>query len=152
MTPELARGQEIVERTARATWALIATSLFLIALLVGAYANLSVRQKDMQDSIREDALWAVYQTAREAKALLDTLKDAAADGTLAPDERAKLLLRYDIVYSRMSIVDTAKYGAYFSEDPSVQAERTRVHAGIVGMQSAFDRLRNGTRKSRSFEL
>jgi signal transduction histidine kinase/CheY-like chemotaxis protein/HPt (histidine-containing phosphotransfer) domain-containing protein len=144
MTPELAQGQEIVRQSARATWALIATSLFLLTLLVGAYLHLSIRQQDTQDGIREDALWAVYQTGREARTLLETLKDVDRAGTLSQERRDSLMLRYDILYSRTSIVDSARYGAYFTEDPEIRATQKEVHFGIMELEPTFDRLRQET--------
>jgi signal transduction histidine kinase/CheY-like chemotaxis protein len=141
MTPELAQGREIVRQSARATWALIATSLLLLALLVGAYLHLSSRQKDTQDGIREDALWAVYQTGREARTLLESLKDVDRTGTLDPEALDGLMLRYDILYSRMAIVDTARYGAYFAEDPEIRVAREQVHAGIRALEGVFATLR-----------
>ncbi|KQT85760.1 ATP-binding protein [Aurantimonas sp. Leaf443] len=138
MTPGLAVGREAVRRSTRATWLSLATSVLLLALLLAAYVNLADRSRSLQDGIREDALWAVYQIGRESGTLAEEMRDALADGRLDGAEREALTLRYDIVYSRMSVVDNANYGAYFAEDDDIRALRTAVRTGIVAMEPVFD--------------
>ncbi|KQT54404.1 hypothetical protein ASG43_02020 [Aureimonas sp. Leaf454] len=142
MTPELAKGEDIVRKSARATWALIACSLLLLALLAAAYANLWIRQTDLRDGIREDALWAVYQVSREARTLKETIAAAERQDRMTQADRDGLLLRFDILYSRMSILETTEYGSYFSVDTSIDVVRTRLRDLIKGLEPEFDRLRD----------
>lgn len=69
MSENLNRSREAVRRTGGATKYLLALSMLLMFALAAAFAHLSNRQNALQDSIREDALWAVYQFDREARSL-----------------------------------------------------------------------------------
>jgi len=142
MTLVLADGREAVRRSTRATWLSLGTSVILVALLVAAYVNLAARSGDLQDGIREDALWAVYQIGRETGALAATMRDAVADGILDAAETDALTLRYDILYSRMSVRDGARYGSYFADDGDIRGERSRVRSLIASMETTFDGLKD----------
>ncbi|KQT55182.1 MULTISPECIES: ATP-binding protein [unclassified Aureimonas] len=151
MTPELAKGQDMVRRTTRSTWTLLATSLVLLGLLAAAYANLWTRQTDMQDGIREDALWAVYQLGREARTLMGSLEAIGSGGELSRTARDQILLRYDILYSRASIIETAQYGASFADDLGISAARTGLRDLIGRMESDLERLRDPVVAVRALE-
>ncbi|WP_294641186.1 ATP-binding protein, partial [uncultured Aureimonas sp.] len=140
MTPELDRGREMVRESSRATRALLATSLLLLGLLGAAYANLWMRQSDLEDGIREDALWAVYQMGREARTLLEAIETSDRDAGDDRSAREGLVLRYDILYSRLSILETAKYGASFTGDPEIEAGRARLRELIGGMEPTIAAL------------
>ncbi|KQT58546.1 MULTISPECIES: ATP-binding protein [unclassified Aureimonas] len=143
MTPTLVGGKDEVVRTTRATWASLASSVILLALLLAAYANLAARSGDLQDGIREDALWAVYQVGRESASLSATLRDALDDGSAEAAEAEALGLRYDILFSRMGVLEGAKYGSYFADDGEIRGRRAEARRLIAAMQPTFDALRDG---------
>jgi hypothetical protein len=64
---DFAASREAVRKAGRTTRFLIALSVGLTLALAGAFLYLSARQNSLQDSIREDALWAVYQLDRETR-------------------------------------------------------------------------------------
>ena len=59
MSENLVRSREAVRQTGGATRYLLALSVVLMFALAGVFTHLSNRQNALQDSIREDALWAV---------------------------------------------------------------------------------------------
>ncbi|ALN75663.1 MULTISPECIES: ATP-binding protein [unclassified Aureimonas] len=145
MTPALAGGRASVRRSTRATWLSLASSVLLLALLVAAYVNLANRSSGLQDGIREDALWAVYQIGHESSALSSTLRDTLADGMIDDAEAKVLGLRYDILYSRMTVLDGSRYGAYFSDENDIRSKRVHARQLIASLQPTFDALDAGAR-------
>ena len=116
MSPELRSSREAVRKAGRATRYLIVVSVLLMAALAGVFVYLAVGQNALRDSIREDALWSVYQLDREVRMLSQSVDRAS----LFPSDASimkKLGLRYDILYSRLSILDSTKYGPYFVKVP-----------------------------------
>ena len=71
MKPDLTQSRDAVSRAGRATKLLLAISLALLVALGAIFTHLMLRQSRLQESVREDALWAVYQLDREARELSD---------------------------------------------------------------------------------
>jgi len=83
------------------------------------------RQAEVDSSVREDAVWAVYQLDRETVKLDAALSDYAAGRTSR--NAAEVALRYDILYSRIALLRGGQLAAIISIVPE-DAERA---AGIV---------------------
>lgn len=71
--------------------------LFLASLTLGGIALHKHQSSDKR--LLEDALWASYQLDRETQAVRVALLRAT------PDNLAELLLAYDILYSRLKVID-----------------------------------------------
>jgi signal transduction histidine kinase/DNA-binding NarL/FixJ family response regulator/HPt (histidine-containing phosphotransfer) domain-containing protein len=141
LIPDFSASREAVSRAGGATRYLIALSLGLMVALVGAFFHLSSRQKSMEDSIREDALWAVYQLDREARTLSEKLANARETSDSATLNG--LTIRYDILYSRLSILDNGKYAPYFEQNDRVNAHRARIDSIVFGIEPFFNDLARG---------
>ena len=143
MKNALQRSREAVRRAGLATNYLLAIAVILLAALAGTYAHLWSRQQALQDSVREDALWAVYQLDREAR----TLGEAVTEAVNMPDTEvdvARLGMRYDILYSRLSILDNSKYQRSFEANARFNDSRGEIREHVLDMQPEFDRLAAGS--------
>ncbi|MBX3577041.1 MAG: response regulator [Rhizobiaceae bacterium] len=140
MTPALRESRQAVRRAGRATTFLVVVSAVLMALLIAMFAYLSERQQTLQDSIREDALWAVYQLDREARTLAQGVDQALASWPLDATEAGELGLRYDILYSRLTILDNAKYETSLAGSDGFLAGRSAIRDRILSLEPAFNRL------------
>lgn len=143
MSENLVRSRDAVRQTGGATKYLLALSVLLMFALAGVFAHLSNRQNTLQDSIREDALWAVYQFDRESRTLSQSLTRYLALSRPALEENKALTLRYDILYSRLSILDNGKYESYFEQSEPVDALRPRARDLVLGMEPVFNELMAG---------
>lgn len=143
MTPLLRESRRTVRRAGRVTSFLVILSATLMAVLLVAFAYLSERQRTLQDSIREDALWAVYQLDRETRTLSHALLQARTAPDLTSDEIDDLTLRYDILYSRVSILDNAKYETSLASSRQFLEGRTAIRDAILSLQEHFEALAGG---------
>ncbi len=142
MSPELARSRRAVSKAGRATNYLIVVSVLLMTALAAVFVYLAARQNAMRDSIREDALWSVYQLDREVR-MLSQAVDRASLSTGDARAAKALGLRYDILYSRLSILDNTKYGAFFSKSPAFISSRRKIRGLVLGMEPVFDAVAKG---------
>jgi len=140
VTPALRESRKAVGRAGRATTFLVVLSATLMVVLVGTFAYLNERQKTLQDSIREDALWAVYQLDREARTLDHAVAHAQSFRSLDDAEAEELGLRYDILYSRLSVLDNAKYETSLAASTGFMGARADVRDRILALEPYFNRL------------
>jgi signal transduction histidine kinase/HPt (histidine-containing phosphotransfer) domain-containing protein/ActR/RegA family two-component response regulator len=138
--PELSASRAAVRKAGLATKYLLGIAVVLMMALAVAYTYLSTRQQALQDSIREDALWAVYQLDRETRALSGSIVRAVAEPAIAPEAVRDLALRYDILYSRLSILDNAKYQNFFENSTTFHASRGDIRSLVLGMEPVFNAL------------
>lgn len=89
--------------------------LFLLASLA-LFAFLLERQQSLLDAVKEDALWAAYQVDRETQRFRGELR------LLSPDNHAvqikPVLLRFDILYSRIDLLEKGDLRSAFAADAS----------------------------------
>jgi two-component system, sensor histidine kinase len=138
--PALQESRQAVRRAGKATTFLVVLSAMLMGVLVLTFTYLNMRQNELQDGIREDALWAVYQLDREARALAHRADHALLTWPLETEELDELALRYDILYSRLSVLENAKYEVSLSNSASFLSGRNAVRERIKGVQAHFDGL------------
>ena len=120
MNSSLERSKWLVKHSGTASRYLLAITIGLMVTLAGLFFHISTLQDEMQASIREDALWAVYQVDRETMRLRESFNAGlAADGT-RPASDDSLSLRYDILYSRLTVLLKSDYGDYFEDNPVIQ--------------------------------
>ncbi|GLR24272.1 ATP-binding protein [Ciceribacter naphthalenivorans] len=112
-------------------------SALLLFVLIVLFVGISRQFRSLQDGIRENAVWSVYQLDREARALdysLAELRRQAPSKTLLDE----FSLRYDILYSRTRLARETKFGDYFSDDPKVLRLLGEIEAIVAGYQPTFD--------------
>ena len=123
--------------------ALVAIGLVLLAAVVAFFHVLWERQNSSAASVREDALWATYQTDREAGKLilaLQALVTGRAGGSLAEVSR-----RFDILYSRHEVMEEADFPGKFRSDGRLQDLTERLSGRLHAMLPLFDRFAAETR-------
>ncbi|WP_249978302.1 ATP-binding protein [Vreelandella olivaria] len=97
--------------------AMITVLLFAAALVVAALA--AWRQDNLTQSLREDTAWVVYKLDRDTVQLLNHLL-AATRGPLSPVMQDELNLRFELLYSRITLL---KEGEVSSLLQSISAAR-----------------------------
>ncbi len=78
-------------------------SLVIFVTLAVMFAKLVERQRGVETSIRENALWATYQADRESGRLTESLARAMIERS--PEALDLVVLRYDVLYSRASLLE-----------------------------------------------
>ncbi|WP_376986358.1 ATP-binding protein [Bosea sp. R86505] len=97
--------------------ALLGVSLLLGAVVMATFSALGTRHRATEESVREDVVWAAYQLDREVKKLGTVVRDLK-DGFSAK-LRADVTLRYDILYSRTTVLTSDHYRKKFGQDPDI---------------------------------
>ena len=95
--------------------ALLGLSGLLLVSCIVLLTLLLDRQAEVDSSVREDAVWAVYQLDRETVKLDAALSDYMAGPT--PQRAAEVALRYDILYSRTALLRGGQLAAIISIVP-----------------------------------
>ena len=105
--PDLVQSREAVKRAGRATRLLLVISVALLATLGAVFAILMDRQNALQESGREQALFAAHEIDRDARVLRDALARAEADGSALPEGLAQRYLALLGTVERMDAGATA---------------------------------------------
>ena len=112
-------------------------SAVLLLVLLVLFVDIARQYRIMEDGVRENSLWSVYQLDREVRQLSHSLSNVnRAD--INPQRLDELALRYDILYSRIAILDQAKFGTYFSGDEKIRNYIGHITAGVQAAQPMFD--------------
>ncbi|MFT3670710.1 ATP-binding protein [Aestuariivirga sp.] len=131
----------------RATKVLLISSAALLLALAAIFATIIARQDSMRDSIREDKLWAIYQLDREARTLDNMLDHYAQSSVLPPPAPHELGKRFDILYSRLTLLNEANFDDKRISSSNTEAERKEAQDLTLGMQDFFDSLAQGKQPS-----
>ncbi|WP_139276095.1 ATP-binding protein [Pararhizobium antarcticum] len=116
---------------------------FAVLLLVGLiflFVDISRKYSALQDGIRENALWSVYQLDREARRLHETLHIMLAENDLSTKQVKALVTRYDILYSRMTIIEKSSFERKFRLDATVAEQVAAIRDIVFGREKTFDRI------------
>lgn len=122
----------------RRSWGvlLVSTIIFLSAVFFILF-TLQDRQQQLTEAAREDALWAAYQLDRENLKLAVLLPQFESDPSTANWD--SLALRFEILYSRMSILQRGEVGELFGSDignlAPIHQEAIQI---ILDMDSVFE--------------
>lgn len=137
-------GGDILRRASRTTAALQIFAVLLLAGLVSIYFDISNRQSSLQDAVRENAMWSVYQLDREANELRRGLEASALSGQFTLASLQDSSLRYDIIYSRLAILTKSKFEESFSLDDEVRQKLKLVQDIVGSAQPTFDVIAAGS--------
>lgn len=118
-------------------------SALLLAMLIYLIVDIGRQYKILEDGVRENAVWSVYQLDREARQVNHAIAKLGGRAPTA-EAMAELALRYDILYSRVSLVDQSKFGAFFSEDKQVRQYIDRAGQIVFAAQPMFDAYLGGS--------
>jgi signal transduction histidine kinase/DNA-binding NarL/FixJ family response regulator/HPt (histidine-containing phosphotransfer) domain-containing protein len=136
----LPTSSEAIRRASKATALL---QLFAVALLLGLVAIfivISNRYSTLQDGIRENALWSIYQLDREARKLHEIVHGSIVGNDYAAETLKQASTRYDILYSRLSILEQGTFDRTFGGGKNAESDILRIRATILGFASTFDAL------------
>ncbi|UEM18808.1 response regulator [Skermanella mucosa] len=130
---------------------LLALSGLLFGSCVVLLALLIDRQAEVDSSVREDAVWAVYQLDRETVKLESALADYAAGPT--PARAGEVSLRYDILFSRTQLLRGGQLAAIIAINPADSDLAHRIVAEIEALApyvelTAVERFREAVRRLR----
>lgn len=147
MKTKLEIGGKAVDQVVRTTKTVLFVQISLVCAVVVIFSMLIKREGELHDSIRENAIWAVYQLDREARSLhamvqlvqsfnrQESLVDAQSEIT-----PKSLTTRYDILHSRMSILANSKYNAYFEQNRVIGNAIEKVRQQVLALEPTFDRI------------
>jgi signal transduction histidine kinase/CheY-like chemotaxis protein len=134
---------DIIRKASKATVVLQCFAVMLLLGLVFLFADISRKYSALQDGIRENALWSVYQLDREARRLHETIHIMLVEQDLTPVRIKALGTRYDILYSRMNILDKSSFETKFKLDSAVAEQVSAIREAVFGRSAVFDRLAAG---------
>jgi signal transduction histidine kinase/CheY-like chemotaxis protein/HPt (histidine-containing phosphotransfer) domain-containing protein len=137
-----ARG-DVIRRAGKATALLQVLAIILLGLLAWVYSDISHRYSTLESGIRENAMWSVYQMDREARRLSETLTVMLARKDIGPAALKDLSLRFDILYSRMDMLEKAHFERNFSVDRQVHAQLQNIRRTVFGNVPLFDDINTG---------
>ena len=143
MTPATPFGGDAIRKASRTTAALQIFAVVLLSILVSLYVDMSNRQGNLRDAIRENAMWSVYQLNREANNLHHRAEMIIVSGQPTAETLQKLSLSYDIVYSRMATLEQTKFEENFVADDRVRQQLAEMHRIVLESQRLFDAISAG---------
>lgn len=122
------------------TLTLMALGLVLMATTVYLFVSVQDRQQAMLESVREDAMWAVFQTNREASRLTEAILEAR--NTPTAEALDTVLLSFDLVYSRTALLDNGVFSESFTGSEDLQAIGATVSQNIDVLAQLIDARAN----------
>ncbi|TCP81660.1 signal transduction histidine kinase [Rhizobium sp. PP-CC-2G-626] len=134
---------DIMQRASKATVVLQIFAVLLLVALVILFIDISRKYSALQDGIRENALWSVYQLDREARRLHETLHVMIVEKDFSAARVKALSTRYDILYSRMSILDKASFDQKFRANATIGGLLTEIRQGVLDREDVFNALAAG---------
>jgi len=142
--PDGARANgDVIRKVSKATALLQAFATVLLIGLIYLMSGIYQRYEALQDGVRENALWSVYQLDREARRLNEEANIMLATGDSSSKAAKALSTRYDILYSRMSILKRANFDLRLSEDPQLGEIVKRIEPLVMFEAPWFDALTKG---------
>ncbi len=138
-----ARGEKVSEVLRRAglrAAVLQAFSVVLLIILIFLYADMSERQAALQNSIRENAMWAAFQLDREAHELETEARLSLTDQPIGPGRIKALMRRYDIVYSRNDLLGRGHFDDFFVQPGDVGQSSANIRRMVRNLDPVFTAL------------
>ena len=124
--------------TRRIGWSIIVltvASAIMLASVIWLVFGIDERQNAQAQSVREDAVWAAYQVDRETSRLIEAAMHAKVDSTV--DE---LLLRFDLLYSRIGLLGGGSYAIVFGAGSDVGDSARAVSDQVLALTPELDAL------------
>ncbi|MDH2298705.1 ATP-binding protein [Cobetia sp. D5] len=120
----------------RTAIAIAATLFFVSALVTGVLVY--QRQQALEHKLRENLIWAVYQFDREVRELRMVVAEEQKTPTPpALMDDSELLLRLDILYSRVQLLQSGQLGSMLAGMPDLHAQLMAMLPRIEVLDSAI---------------
>ncbi|NTA19456.1 ATP-binding protein [Agrobacterium tumefaciens] len=140
MTFSARSSGDIIRKASKATVVLQGFAVMLLVGLIFLFTDISRRYLSLQDGVRENALWSVYQLDREARRLHEALHVMLAEKDYSSVAVKALGTRYDILYSRINILEKTSFERKFKLDSSVERRISEIRSVVLGQVGFFDAL------------
>lgn len=135
--------REVIRNAGKATTVLQALAVVLIGILASIYIDISHRYSALQDGVRENAMWSVYQLDREARVVKETLGDIIAQKVYTQEKLNFLALSFNILYSRMTTLEQSHFESKFSVDQNVLTLASDIRRTVYSETPLFDDIEAG---------
>ncbi len=129
---------DVIRKAGKTTAVLQVFAVLLLGLLGSLYYDISSRYSALQSGIRENAMWSVYQLDREARRLREVVSIAIARSDTSAASQKEISLRYDILYSRMAMLEKANFEENFKVDATVRKQLTEIRRTVFQNAPLFD--------------
>ena len=119
----------------------IILSLIAALAMIGAsvqFVRLLDTDRDMNAIIREDAIWAVFQADRHMRELNQVAQLIADTGRL--DLHADLLRHYDILYSRITLLERGTFHLDLADGGTLTEEARALTELVLSLEQVIDNL------------
>ncbi|MGR6466922.1 ATP-binding protein [Rhizobium sp. PAMB 3182] len=134
-------SSEAIRRAGKATAVLQGVSVMLLVVLAMLYSDISSRYTSLQDGIRENTQWSIYQLDREARTLAFAVDGMVRSPQLRTADNYKdMSLRYDILYSRIKLIKETRFEEFFATDRKFADVVSKVGDIIFSNEPLFDRI------------
>ena len=143
MNREIPSSGDIIRNAGKMTLVLQVLSGVLLFILLLLFVDISSRFRYLQDGIRENAVWSVYQLDRETRTLGHTLEAVRHVDSDQKKHLEALRLNYDILYSRLTLVQESRFGEYFFRDPTIRALVADAVREVLAQEPTFDAMAKG---------
>jgi two-component system, sensor histidine kinase and response regulator len=114
---------------------LVAMAVILLLVSGAIFSTLMIRLKEERNGIHEDAVWAAYQLDREVMRLDAILRGMPQSPD--PAEARAAVLAYDILYSRLEILERSRFSSVFEGAQGFGAMIAAAARHIRGMEPLF---------------
>lgn len=140
---------DVIRRASKRTALLQAFAALLLAGLIYLMSGIYQRYEALQDGVRENAIWSVYQLDREARRLQEEAKVMVASDDVSAEATRSLSTRYDILYSRMSILKKAKLDLRILDNPRLLQTLRSIEQVVLDYEEWFNALSQGKQLERA---
>jgi two-component system, sensor histidine kinase len=117
-------------------------SLIAAAAMLGAalqFARLLNVGREMDEVVREDAMWAVFQADRHLREFQTQLRLISLGGA-GPDQHTVLLRSYDILYSRVVLLERGTFHLNLGQGGALTDKARSLTEFVTGLENWIDTL------------
>lgn len=140
MTLKTSSGSDVIRKVSKATAVLQVFAVVLLLGLAAIFVVIIQRYSTLQDGIRENALWSLYQLDRETRKLHEGVHIAIVEGDETNGTWQMVSQHYDILYSRMNIVQQGDFDRKLGGEKDTGPLLDEIEAVILELQPIFDEI------------
>ncbi|MBO9111767.1 MULTISPECIES: ATP-binding protein [Rhizobium/Agrobacterium group] len=137
------KNGDVIRRVSKGTAFLQGFAVLLLLCLIYLLSGVYGKYQELQDGIRENALWSVYQLDRETRRLNEVGSEMLARQDVSGEAAKKLSTRYDILYSRMALLKKANLDLRLGETPGLYQLVAAIEPAVMSKAPIFDAIAAG---------
>ncbi|CUX64954.1 MULTISPECIES: ATP-binding protein [Agrobacterium] len=137
------KNGDVIRRVSKGTAFLQGFAVLLLIGLIYLLSGIYGKYQELQDGIRENALWSVYQLDRETRRLSEVAYDMLVRRDLSDETVSNLTIRYDILYSRMALLKKANLDLRLGETPGLAQLVSNIEPAVMSKAAMFDGIAAG---------